>query len=152
DHGAGRAGAGRSGDRAVREPRRRLRGDRGGSRCPPPGFRLTRPVFGHLGRGIRCTVRRGHCGGAVVSAALRLSGVSKRFGATVALQEVDLVVTRGEMVALLGVSGSGKSTLLHIAGTLERPTSGTVSVAGQDIAGLSDAAVSRLRSAHLGFV
>jgi putative ABC transport system ATP-binding protein len=88
----------------------------------------------------------------VTSPALRLSGVSKQFGSTVALREVDLVVTRGELVALLGVSGSGKSTLLHIAGTLERPTSGSVSVAGQDIAGMSDAEVSRLRSAHLGFV
>jgi putative ABC transport system ATP-binding protein len=65
---------------------------------------------------------------------------------------VDLTIGQGELVAVVGASGSGKSTLLHIAGTLERPSTGSVALAGRQVAGLSDAAVSRLRAAHLGFV
>ena len=86
------------------------------------------------------------------TAAIRLRGVSKDFGGTIALRQVDLTVRRGELVALVGVSGSGKSTLLHIAGTLERPSTGSVAIAGQDVADLPDARVSRLRANQLGFV
>lgn len=85
-------------------------------------------------------------------AALELRGVTKEFTGTRALHGVDLVIRPGELVAVVGASGSGKSTLLHIAGTLERPSAGTVLIAGRDVAELSDAALSRLRARHLGFV
>ena len=86
---------------------------------------------------------------------LRLSGVTKVYPATPpvpALRGVDLDVQAGELVAIVGPSGSGKSTLLHIAGTLERPTSGSVHVAGHDVASLSDEDLSALRARHIGFV
>jgi putative ABC transport system ATP-binding protein len=69
-----------------------------------------------------------------------------------ALRGVDFAVTRGELVGVVGPSGSGKSTLLHIMGTLDRPTAGEVTVAGHDIAHLSDKDMSALRSRHIGFV
>ena len=69
-----------------------------------------------------------------------------------ALAGVTFEVERGELVAVVGPSGSGKSTLLHIMGTLDRPTSGEVTVAGHAISALSDKNMSALRSRHIGFV
>jgi putative ABC transport system ATP-binding protein len=69
-----------------------------------------------------------------------------------ALDGVDLVVERGEMVAIMGPSGSGKSTLLHIVGALETPTAGTVAVAGRRYDGAGDKALTRLRRDHIGFI
>jgi putative ABC transport system ATP-binding protein len=69
-----------------------------------------------------------------------------------ALQGVSFSITEGELVAVVGPSGSGKSTLLHIMGTLDRPTSGDVTVAGYRISSLSDREASALRSHHIGFV
>ena len=69
-----------------------------------------------------------------------------------ALDGVTFSVDSGELVAVVGPSGSGKSTLLHIIGTLDRPTSGDVSVAGYDISQLTDTDLSALRSRRIGFV
>jgi putative ABC transport system ATP-binding protein len=69
-----------------------------------------------------------------------------------ALDGVTFEVARGELMAIVGPSESGKSTLLHIMGTLDRPTSGEVTVAGHKVSELSDADLSGLRSRHIGFV
>jgi putative ABC transport system ATP-binding protein len=65
---------------------------------------------------------------------------------------VTLTVTQGELVAVMGPSGSGKTTLLHLMAALDRPTSGTVRVAGQALGGLSDRRLAGLRAHHLGVV
>jgi putative ABC transport system ATP-binding protein len=69
-----------------------------------------------------------------------------------ALAGVDLRIGAGELAAIIGPSGSGKSTLLHVMGTLERPTRGTVRIAGEDTSGMSDRQLSGLRARRLGFV
>ena len=69
-----------------------------------------------------------------------------------ALAAVTLTIHSAERAVVLGPSGSGKTTLLHVAGTLERPTRGSVRIGGEEVAGLSDAALSRLRARRLGFV
>ncbi|HET9848509.1 MAG TPA: ABC transporter ATP-binding protein [Candidatus Dormibacteraeota bacterium] len=89
------------------------------------------------------------------AAVLELTDVVKRYPGsppTEALRGISLTIEAGEMLAIVGPSGSGKSTLLHIMGTLERPTSGRVSVAGHDLARLSDRQVSGVRSQSVGFV
>ena len=68
------------------------------------------------------------------------------------LQSVDMQVSRGEMVAIIGASGAGKSTLLHLLGALDRPTSGRISIDGRDVEGLDDASLSALRNRTVGFV
>jgi putative ABC transport system ATP-binding protein len=83
---------------------------------------------------------------------LELRAVSKRYGEVLALRGVDLRIEEGELVGIVGRSGSGKSTLLHVMGTLDRPTSGEVLVAGQAVAGRSDDALAALRARSIGFV
>lgn len=84
---------------------------------------------------------------------LELEQVVKRYpGSVEALRGVNLMVERGELTVVVGPSGSGKSTLLHIMGTLERPTSGRVRVAGEDAAAMSDRELASLRAQHIGFV
>lgn len=73
-------------------------------------------------------------------------------GGVHALRAVNLTVDEGELLAVVGPSGSGKSTMLNVMGTLDRPTSGTVKVAGYDVSELSDARLSALRARHIGFV
>ncbi len=84
---------------------------------------------------------------------LALRGVGRSYpGGVVALRDVDLDVAAGELLAIVGPSGSGKTTLLQIMGTLDRPTTGTLTVAGVDIDAASDDELSALRARRLGFV
>jgi putative ABC transport system ATP-binding protein len=83
---------------------------------------------------------------------LALQDVEKHYGDVAALRGVTLRVTSGELVAVVGPSGSGKSTMLNVIGTLDRPTSGTVRIAGSAVDALTDDALSRLRADHIGFV
>jgi len=85
--------------------------------------------------------------------ALELIGVSKQHpGPVTALRSVTVTIRTGEFTAIVGPSGSGKSTMLAVAGTLERPTAGSVRVAGLVVDGLSDRALSGVRSGRIGFV
>ena len=68
------------------------------------------------------------------------------------LDNLTLQVDKGRSIGIVGASGSGKSTLLHILGGLDKPTSGRVSLMGQDLSELSQKQLSRLRNQHLGFV
>lgn len=68
------------------------------------------------------------------------------------LSGVDLEVGRGEFVAIVGESGAGKSTLLHLLGALDRPTSGSILLDGQDFSSASEAALDELRNRRIGFV
>jgi putative ABC transport system ATP-binding protein len=70
----------------------------------------------------------------------------------VALKDVDITVSRGDFVALMGPSGSGKSTLLHLIAAMDYPTGGEISVLGDNLNSLSEREVARWRSHHIGFV
>jgi putative ABC transport system ATP-binding protein len=87
------------------------------------------------------------------TAVLEIRDLAKRYpGGVDALRGVGLIVEEGELLAVVGPSGSGKSTLLHIMGTLDRPSTGDVRVAGHDVAVLSDRRLAALRARHIGFV
>jgi lipoprotein-releasing system ATP-binding protein len=88
---------------------------------------------------------------------LRLEAVCKTYNPGTAaevevLHDIDLVLQRGEFVALMGPSGSGKSTLLNIIGLLDRPTSGTLAINGQETGTLADDTLTTLRGHSIGFV
>lgn len=87
---------------------------------------------------------------------LKTKGLKKYYGSgdivVKALDGVDFSVENGEFVAIVGTSGSGKSTLLHMIGGLDRPTGGSVEVAGKDIFSLKDDALTIFRRRKIGFI
>jgi putative ABC transport system ATP-binding protein len=86
---------------------------------------------------------------------LELDAVSKIYpglSPVAALAGVSFKIRAGELVAIVGPSGSGKSTLLHVMGTLDRPTSGSVRIAGADAAHMADQGLAALRATRIGFV
>ena len=86
----------------------------------------------------------------------KLSGVSRTYQKgrerVEVLQNLDLVIPRGDFLTIMGPSGSGKTTLLNLLGGLDRPSSGTVSVDGAEISSMSNSQLSKWRSTHVGFV
>jgi len=90
------------------------------------------------------------------SVAVEARSLARRYGegttAVDALRGVDIDVESGELVAVMGPSGSGKSTLMHLLAGLDKPTEGTVSIAGTEITKLDDSKLTRLRRKHIGFV
>ncbi|OLZ52696.1 ABC transporter ATP-binding protein [Amycolatopsis keratiniphila] len=88
-----------------------------------------------------------------MTAVLDVRDASKRYpGGVVALDDVSVTIEPGELVGIVGPSGSGKSTLLNLMGTLDRPSTGTVTLDGTDVSTLDDRALSTLRGRRLGFV
>ena len=90
-----------------------------------------------------------------MTAVLELDEVTKTYGSDPpipALQGVSFRIGGGELVAIIGPSGSGKSTLLHLMGTLERPSTGRVSITGLDVAEMSDRELAVVRATRIGFV
>lgn len=78
--------------------------------------------------------------------------IHKSFGSLEVLKGIDLHIKEREVVAIVGQSGAGKTTLLQILGTLDRPSMGSVKIAGEDVSALSDNAISTFRNKHIGFV
>jgi putative ABC transport system ATP-binding protein len=87
-----------------------------------------------------------------MSPAIALRGITKAYGDLAVLRGIELTIQPGELIAVVGPSGSGKTTLLQIMGTLDRPTTGTVHIGGQDVTGMADRRLSGVRAHRLGFV
>ncbi|WP_375448079.1 ABC transporter ATP-binding protein [uncultured Fibrella sp.] len=83
---------------------------------------------------------------------LTASTLRRAYGPLPVLNDVSLSVAAGEVVSIVGASGAGKSTLLHILGTLDRPDSGTVTLADQDVFSLNDTQLARFRNEKIGFI
>lgn len=81
-----------------------------------------------------------------------IKGITKSFGTLEVLKGIDLTITLGEVVSIVGPSGAGKTTLLQIMGTLDRADSGSMMIDGVDVMSLSSAQLSKFRNSRLGFV
>lgn len=83
---------------------------------------------------------------------IKIEGIHKSFGSLEVLKGIDLEISKGEMVSIVGPSGAGKTTLLQIMGTLDKADAGRVSIDGTDVGTLSGNELSRFRNRHIGFV
>lgn len=83
---------------------------------------------------------------------IETKGITKKYGNLEVLKGIDLVVGQSEIVSIVGASGAGKTTLLQIIGTLDRPSSGTVYINGQNVNQLPDGKLSDFRNQNIGFV
>lgn len=83
---------------------------------------------------------------------IEVKDIHKSFGTLEVLKGVNLTVSHGEIVSIIGKSGAGKTTLLQIIGTLDRPTSGRIIIDGTDVFTLGEKALSAFRNKHIGFI
>lgn len=83
---------------------------------------------------------------------LKVQNIIKNYGKLQVLKGIDLHIQKGEIVSVVGASGAGKSTLLHIAGTLDRPDSGKVFIAGQEVTSLNEKQLAAFRNEKIGFI
>ena len=83
---------------------------------------------------------------------IKVQGINKSFGSLQVLKNVDLTISKGEIVSIVGPSGAGKTTLLQIMGTLDKPDSGKVIFEGNDVTKYSDRKLSDFRNKNIGFV
>ena len=83
---------------------------------------------------------------------IEIKNITKSFGSLEVLKGIDLTISKGEVVSIVGPSGAGKTTLLQIIGTLDRPNTGTVLIDGIDVTKLSQKKLSDFRNQRLGFV
>ncbi len=83
---------------------------------------------------------------------LKATGLHKSYGALRVLKGVNLEVSEGEVVAIIGASGAGKSTLLHLLGTLDKPDQGRVSINGKDVFDQTSKELADFRNKNVGFV
>ncbi|WP_439506788.1 ABC transporter ATP-binding protein [Sediminibacterium sp.] len=83
---------------------------------------------------------------------LKATSITKKFGPLSVLKGVDISIEKGEIISIVGSSGAGKSTLLHILGTLDRPDSGQIEIAGHLLNSLSSSELAQFRNKHIGFI
>ncbi|MEU6988717.1 ABC transporter ATP-binding protein [Streptomyces sp. NPDC046324] len=98
------------------------------------------------------TTERDTATGRTGQTVVRLDGIRKEFGGTTALDGVSLEIRSGEAVAVMGPSGCGKSTLLNMVAGLDRPTSGSVLVHGDDLTGMNEKELALFRRRRIGMV
>ncbi|HZJ80966.1 MAG TPA: ABC transporter ATP-binding protein [Dysgonamonadaceae bacterium] len=83
---------------------------------------------------------------------IKVQGINKSFGSLQVLKNIDLTISKGEIVSIVGPSGAGKTTLLQIMGTLDKPDSGKVIFEGDDVTKYNDRKLSDFRNKNIGFV
>lgn len=83
---------------------------------------------------------------------IQARGLEKSYGSLRVLKGIDLDITRGEIVSIVGASGAGKSTLLHLLGTLDQPDKGSILIENKEIGTLKGKALSSFRNKHIGFI
>ena len=83
---------------------------------------------------------------------IHLEGITKSFGSLQVLKGIDLEITQGEVVSIVGPSGAGKTTLLQIMGTLDSPDAGMINIDGTNLSRMKEKELSAFRNKHIGFV
>ena len=83
---------------------------------------------------------------------IHLEGITKSFGSLQVLKGIDLEITQGEVVSIVGPSGAGKTTLLQIMGTLDSPDAGMINIDGTNVSQMKEKELSAFRNKHIGFV